>query len=396
VGKIEDAVFTERNLRLCGCAVIAAYLALAWQLFNGDWLIHSNGRPACIDFSWIWTTGSLAATSDPGHIYDHSAFQAALLGLVGPNNCGYLPRFGYPPTFLLFTYALGLIPYSIAFAGWISATFLLYEAAIYAIIPRPLTFIAAATPFPVLINVGLGHNGFLTAGLFGLSLVLMERRPLAAGSVLALLTYKPQFGILFPLSLLAARNWRTLAAAAAASVVLAAATSVAFGYEGWPNFIDALLERSQSSTLNDEPGFELRLQSLYYLFSNLGAGLRLSGIGHLAIAASVIVAVCTVWSRPLPHSLKAAALCTGSVMISPYVMAYDLCVLSVAVAFLVKDGLARGFLPGERWAVLLAFGGLFLIAVPIAPLICTILFALIARRIVWFPKPPVAEARARL
>src|SRR5580704_2941869 len=51
-------------------------------------------------------------------------------------------------------------------------------------------------------------------------------------------------------------------------------------------------------------------------------------------------------ARPLPHSLKSAALCSAAAMATPYVHGYDLCVLAIAVAFLVKDCLARGFLPG--------------------------------------------------
>jgi hypothetical protein len=69
-------------------------------------------------------------------------------------------------------------------------------------------------------------------------------------------------------------------------------------------------------------------------------------------------------------------------MISPYILFYDLCILSIAVAFLVRDGLARGFLPGERTAILICFAALFLVQVPIGPVVCVTLFFLAARRIV--------------
>jgi hypothetical protein len=38
-------------------------------------------------------------------------------------------------------------------------------------------------------------------------------------------------------------------------------------------------------------------------------------------------------------------------MATPFVHGHDLCVLAIAVAFLVKGGLARGFLPGDRLIV---------------------------------------------
>jgi hypothetical protein len=88
-----------------------------------------------------------------------------------------------------------------------------------------------------------------------------------------------------------------------------------------------------------------------------------------------------VWARPVPYALKAATLVAASVAVTPYVLHYDLCVMSIAVAFLVSDGLARGFLPGERILMLACFLGLFVIAEPVGPVICATLLCLAARRI---------------
>ena len=129
------------------------------------------------------------------------------------------------------------MPYLLAFAVWSSVLLALYLAVTYAIIPRVGTIIAALTPFAVARNVQLGHNGTLTAGLIGLPLVLLEQRPLLAGVFLGFLTYKPQFGLLFPVALLASRNWRALSGAAASSVGLALAAALAFGGRTWPWFL---------------------------------------------------------------------------------------------------------------------------------------------------------------
>jgi len=59
-------------------------------------------------------------------------------------------------------------------------------------------------------------------------------------------------------------------------------------------------------------------------------------------------------------------------------------ILSIAAAFLVKDGLSRGFLPGERMIMLMCWAGLILPIGPIPTIICVILLALAARRaVVW-------------
>jgi hypothetical protein len=290
----------------------------------------------------------------------------------------------YPPVLLFSTYPLGFLSYLSAFAVWNAVGLAVYLTAIYLILPRWIAIVLALTPFAVPADIVLGNNGLLTAGLIGLSLVFLERRPWFGGALLGLLTYKPQFGLLFPLALLASRNWRGVGAAAASSVALGIAAGVAFGFRGWPLFLESLLGRSAS--FSPGAGVELRLQSVYGLMRWLGTG----GVGawalHIAAAVIVAVAVWAVWAGPTRYSLKAALLCIGSATVTPYLIAYDLCVLSIAVAFFVGDGLTSGFLPGERATLLLCWVGLLLLPVfPIGSVICVALFLLTGRRIIGHP-----------
>jgi arabinofuranan 3-O-arabinosyltransferase len=223
----------------------------------------------------------------------------------------------------------------------------------------------------VAVNIDFAHTGFLTAALIGLSLAFMERRPLIAGFFLGLLTFKPHFGLLFPVALVASRNWRALGGAAATAAVLAVAAAIGFGYEGWSSFIDALTDRS--SGLGPGVGVELRLHSIFGLFHWAGASPKIAWSGQLVVSAGVVLATGMLWARSLPYNLRAAALCVGSIMVSPYVLYYDLCILCIAVAFLVKEGMSRGFLPGERTALLLCWPALFLVKTPIGAVVCAIL-----------------------
>ena len=268
----------------------------------------------------------------------------------------------------------------IAFVAWIAGTLVLYLTAIYRIVPYPVALIVAVAPAAVLKNIQLGHNGFLTAALIGLSLAFIERRPWVSGVFLGLLTYKPQFGVLFPLALLISRNWRALGSAAATSLTLGIAAAVVFGYRGWPSFMSSLLGRN--SSLSPDGEVELNLQSIYGLLHWAGTSTGIAWAVQLTIAVFVTATVCAMWAKPIPYSLKAAIICIGAVAVSPYLLAYDLCILSIAVAFFVRDGMSRGFLPGERTGLLLCFVGLFPVATPIAPIICAVLLFLIARRIV--------------
>jgi len=376
----EDGIFTERHFRLYGSAIGFTYaLVLAFRFWQGVSVIGPTGKFACIDFCWIWDSGIFAVSIDPSRVYDFAAYSAAQNTLVGPNAGGPFFHFIYPPTMLFFTYPLGFMPYLVAFAVWIVATLLLYQAAIYAIIPRPAALIAAVLPIGVSANALLGQNGFLTAALIGLSLVFLERRPLLSGILIGLLTYKPHLGVLFPLALVASRNWRTLCSATASTVALSVAAAAAFGYQGWPSFIASLFGRN--SSLSPDSDVELNLQSIYGLLHWAGANAWVSWTVHLTVAALVAAMVCALWAKPIPYFLKAAILCIGSVTVSPYLLGYDLCILSIAVAFLVRDGMSRGFLPGERIGMIICFVGLFPLATPVAPMIGAVLFFLAARRI---------------
>ena len=387
--KIEDRIFTGRRLQLYGLGVPVAYaLALAWRISRGQSVFLPDGRLRCLDFGWMWLSGRFAASGDPARIFDYPAFSAAQAALFGPHNCGFFPHFYYPPTFVFMLFPLGFMPYLTAFAVWNLATLLFYLGAVYAIIPRRAALFAALTPFFVPVNVDFGHNGFVTAALVGFSLIFAERRPWLSGSFLGLLTYKPQIGLLFPPALLAARNWRALAGATAVSVLLGAAAAIAFGKQGWPSFVDAILTRN--SMWSPDGTTELNVQSVLGLLHRAGVSASIAWAVQLAIAAIVGLAVCVLWSKPVPYSLKAAALCVGSVTVTPYALFYDLCVLTMAVAFLVKDALARGFLPGERTMILLCWAGLFLARTPIGPIICAALLFLIARRIWAYHGNPVA------
>ena len=179
--------------------LVAYAIALVYRLVRDSWVLDADGKPSCIDFSWMWVSGTFAWSSNPARVYDHPAFSAARAILNGVDSCIFAANFfAYPPTYLFFTSSLGLMPYLIAFAAWMVATSLLYLTAVYVITPRSTAVIVALTPFPVLVNIVLGHNGFLIAGLIGLSLASMVRWPWLSGIFLGLLTFKPQIGILFP------------------------------------------------------------------------------------------------------------------------------------------------------------------------------------------------------
>jgi hypothetical protein len=157
-------------------------------------------------------------------------------------------------------------------------------------------------------------------------------------------------------------------------LVLIVTSAVVFGYQGWPSFLHALVDRG--------PSLGSRLTSVYGFLWLAGISPPIAWAIQLAVAGAVTALVCWVWARPLPHPLKAAVLCSTAAMATPYVHGYDLRPLAIACAFLVKDALTRGFLPGERLIMLFSWIVLFLgfryFAIGWIP--CLALLALVVRR----------------
>jgi hypothetical protein len=348
--------------RLIGVVSLALALGYLVVLFGsylqGEFLTDAHGRPIANDFVNVFAAGQLALDGAPASAYDWPAHKAAEVRALGHDFVNYYP-WPYPPPFLFAAATLTLLPYLAAALTWLAATFAACAAALRTILGDRLG-ILFALGFPGAIwNITAGQNGFLTAALIGGTLGVLERRPALAGLFLGLLTYKPHFGLLFPLVLIAERRWITVAMAALVALTLAAASWLAFGSASWQAFVQAMPSTSRAVFDQGAADFS-RLQSLFGLVRAHGGSAALAwavqAVGSVATAALVI----WLWRRRIPYELKAAALAAGTLLATPYVYMYDLVVLAVAVAFLLRHVLDRGLAAADA-AGLAAAGVLILI-----------------------------------
>jgi hypothetical protein len=242
--------------------------------------------------------------------------------------------------------------------------------------------ILLACAFPgVVWNISAGQNGFLTAALIGGMLAGLPRRPILAGVLLGFLTYKPQFGILFPLVLLLDRNWRVLAAAAATAAVMAAA-SLALGLESWRAFFEWMPVTSTAVFADGRAGLN-KLQSLFGVVRWLGGSMTAATLAQGLLVAVLALALIKLWRAPVRCEIKAAALATASILATPYLYLYDFPVLAIPLAFVLRVGLADGFLAFE-WPAIAVACGLILafpaLAMPTGFAAAVIVAAVVARR----------------
>ena len=199
-------------LRQPGCrptATLAIIYAVAFiHFYNvGAWIIDNAGAPVYTDFTDMWVVGIEALRGEAARLYDSAEFlkiQAEILG----ERAYFYPNWPYPPTVSLIAAPFGALPYLYAFLCWDAATLLALVIVTYLIVRR-LSAIALvlACPFTAW-NLLAGQNGFLTGSLLGAALLCLERQPVLAGVFIGCLTYEPQFGILLPVALIAARQWR--------------------------------------------------------------------------------------------------------------------------------------------------------------------------------------------
>ena len=357
--------------------------ALWWLIaaFTGQWMLDPHGLGIPTDFTNVYAAGRLALEGHAAQAYDWDIHKHVQEAVVGQSFDGYF-GWHYPPPYLFVAAALARLPYTVAFATWV-----VVSAIPYAIVVRRLTghwagwLIAGACPL-ALHNVMIGQNGFLTAALIGGALLALPKRPWLAGVCIGLLIYKPQYGLLLPLALIAARQWRVTAAAVVTACALIVLSWLAFGTEAWAAFIAWLPRASQAFLVEGQAQFG-KLQSVLALCRFLGGSDALARVMQGAATLAAAGALVVLWFGRAAHEVKAAALATAALVATPYLYPYDMVVLAIPVALIVKLGLATGFLRYELAALGVAV--LLLVAFPfvVAPIglgATLLIAAVIARR----------------
>jgi alpha-1,2-mannosyltransferase len=276
-----------------------------------------------------------APRSWPTTAYDQAAHFAMEQAVTEPGI--EYQFFNYPPVYLILCSALAHLPYLPGFVLFIAATLLLYLAVVRRILgDYSDTALLVLLAFPMAFwNIGLGQNAFLTAGLFGMAALLIDRRPGAAGLLFGLLCYKPHFGLLIPVALAAGGYWRSFAAAAVSAGLLVLASLALYGWDTWQDFFVT----AGASHAVYESG-----RILFAGFTSpFGAVRLLGGPVSLAYAAQAIASLAAamlvfiVWWRNLSLPLRAASLAAATLVAAPVAIFYDLMLGTIALCWLARD-----------------------------------------------------------
>ena len=378
----------DRRRLIAYCAILFA-IEVSCFLFlvaGTHGLIVPLDAPTSSDFVSFYAAGSLADAGMPELAYDQAAHNAAEERATAP---GVEYRFFYyPPVFLLLCALLARLPYLVAFLVFEAATLAFYLIVMRGIIgERSFAALVPVLAFPAVFwTLGLGQNAFLTAGLFGLGTLYIDRRPITAGLFFGALCYKPHFGLLVPVALAAGGHWRAFAAAFAATAALCLSSLMLFGWATWSDFLTAAAASHAT--------YESGRVAFGGLVSPFGAVLLLGGGFATACAVqagatlSAGLLVGFVWRSGRALPIRAASLTAATLVAIPVILIYDLTLAGVAAAWLAR---ARGPAELPGWEKM-ALAGAFLLLldprdlaevshVPIAPLVALALLVAVTTRV---------------
>lgn len=330
---------TARSLRLILVLMIAMIAFTAVEIGAPELL---GRQPGYVDFHIFHLVGELFWRGDLAVAYDARALMPIQWERAGTEI--FMP-WTYPPIFNLVSAGLALMPLWLAYLVFASLGLGLWLWVIRRLAGPQFAPVLMMVLPALIVTLRYGQNGLYSTTLVGLFCLLCLRGSAWRGVPLGLMAYKPHLGVGLVLVALLRLDWRAIAVAAAVTVALIGAATLAFGPDIWAAFLASARESGEFLRLGFYPLF--RMTSVYALIRafDMAPGLAM-GI-HLTLAllalAVVVHASLAKWA---PHRVLALAV-LSCVAVSPYNYDYDLCILSVALALAAPD-LARLGSAAER------------------------------------------------
>lgn len=319
------------------------------------------------DFANYWLSGRLALGGDLSLLAEQATHQAALEAAFGMP--GMEPRaWSYPPHMLLVTWPLGFLSYPAAYGlfmavtgGWFTWTVRAWSHRMAGPNSRTVFPIALGllVPFFVL-QVLAGQNGFFFGAVMLQALYWRKTRPMAAGLMLAVLTMKPQLGLLLPLLLLTERRFVTIAWAVAFTGGLIGLSAAIFGVAAWIAFFEVTLPYQQYVAAHWTGQFLHMMPTWFAAFRAAGLAQESALALHACLAAPLVLACLYAMVRSKDEETRSRLLLAGTFVLTPYAFNYDLGALLVMVAVPVAARAAR---EGIDW--ILAFAAGLVLALPL-------------------------------
>lgn len=345
-------------------------------------LLYPNGTPVGGDFINLWSVARLVLEGRVEDIYRYETFMAYQVGLTGaPIGIRF---WAYPPHSLLLAWPLGLFPFYAALALWSVLGLGVLALGCRRLGLGPVEAVIVLLSPASVLCLYYGQTGNLAAGLLLLALAPRRGREIGAIGAAALLTMKPQMGLLLPLFWLVERRWRAILLTGAVSLGLVGLAWLVFGPIVWSDYVGVTLPGLSQLEREGTGPFMLMIPSIFMALRILSGDGDLALILHLALAVPIVLLA--GWRlRSVPDPMRrAGVVLAGTALLTPYLHNYDLTMVAVAALVVL-----RRFAPGRRGelvacafvVLVLALPqmvvGLNFVGMPVSPLITLTLLLLI-------------------
>jgi hypothetical protein len=274
--------------------------------------------PIGVDFHTYVAAGETVVERGWSNVYN--------TGIVGIEQKELAPNmvsqpFLSPPTVALIVIPFSFLPYDVGYVLWALLLFAsLAGALVWSGVSKGLSkwiaVIGALAPWWVMHAVNVGQVvPLVAAGTVVAWRLLRDRRDVLAGLALAAILLKPNTAILVPAALLFATRFRTAATWAAVAALVVVLSAVMIGPQGMSEYVTQL--RGPLPAGADD----LTLHGALSVTGAFAAMLRIFIIAGVMAAA--------VKLRESPGLVVPIAI-VGSLVVSPYLHASDLCMLAAA------------------------------------------------------------------
>lgn len=358
------------------CVAIALSLVMIDRLLGAHGLALANGNPVFGDFIAFWAAGRAALMGQADLVHHVPTIQAIEWQAVP--GMRWVAGWNSPPQFLLIATILGLFPFPVAALIWLCGTGALYLFAARKLLPDSRALIFAATAPAAFYHIGSIQTGLWVAGITGLALYWLDKKPTRAGALIALLAIKPHLAILWPLYLALTGRWRAFAAAAVAFTMFTLAAILAFGWDSIPRFLANLA--ATQHLIDAELVSKTTFGSFYGNLLAMDTP-RVVAMGVQALSAIIALGAAVFIFRRGDARAQGVALCAATMLTSPYLFFYDTTLLAIGAAML---GAPRDKFETVAlifgWGAGLSLAIAFVQPLPICPLASWLVLAAALRR----------------
>lgn len=371
--------------------VIALMVQWVHAAITGD--LQFRGHIIGLDFVNTWLGARLALAGDVSALFDFETYNAMLRDLFGARFPGHM--WSYPPHLLPLVAPFGAMPYVVAYALWCSLTWLIFVVGGRALGFRGVDLTLLATSPAIAMNIVVGQTGALAGGCLMLALGLSARRPIIAGIAAAVLTIKPQLGLLLPIEWLLRRRFLAVLAAIVGTGLLIGISLIFPGWPAWQGFLDVTMPTMRAVMVSGE------LTAAKVMQPNWSSALLLLGVPRgiaIALQSAVSLVLVVWWLRTTSRlgslaneadraRLQIVLFLAASALVTPYIHNYDLVLVVPVVLWAWRDPAVLNLPPRRRRLLLILVWLLPWIMIPLheariilAPVVMTTLAVLLLRQ----------------